>query len=210
MSFWTGAGGAVVAGLGSLFGGERANRQNLQIAREQMAFQERMSSTAYQRAAKDLEAAGLNRILALGKPATTPPGAKAEMQNTIGKGVASALQARALAKDIELAEAQAEKLRSDIEVNDGVQDVQVENIQNMRAQRRTELARYVNMMTGAQQTIANTAIAGARLPGEMAAARVWNQLESWNADELAKAIGISVPAARAILMAAKMLHAGRK
>lgn len=57
-----------------------ANAANQQTAREQMAFQERMSSSAYQRATADMKAAGINPMLAAQNGgASSPGGARADV-----------------------------------------------------------------------------------------------------------------------------------
>lgn len=86
-----GAAAGIAGGIISSKGQAAANKQNIALAREQMKFQERMSSTAYQRAGSDLSAAGLNRILALGSPASSPGGARANVLNE-GAPMAEGLQ----------------------------------------------------------------------------------------------------------------------
>lgn len=96
---------AAAGGVASAYGARRQQQQSQAMAREQMAFQERMSSTAFQRAAKDLEAAGLNRILALGSPASSPGGAMGQAQNILGQGVSagvSSAQAMATVRNTKL------------------------------------------------------------------------------------------------------------
>lgn len=113
------AAASLVGGLIGKSGQESANETNIALGREQMEFQERMSSSAYQRAVQDMQKAGLNPMLAYSQGgASTPVGSMPQVQNAAGAGLASAAQTMNTMQgmqQLELNKAQAERVRAETE-----------------------------------------------------------------------------------------------
>lgn len=112
MAYWQ-AGAAVLGAYGSYSGGRSANAANVGLNRANREWQERMSNTAYQRSAKDLEKAGLNRILALGGPASSPTNQAPKVENTLKDAAPQAAQAALTAAQIKNIESQTEKTKAE-------------------------------------------------------------------------------------------------
>lgn len=116
-----------IPGIGDYMATKDANQTNLTSAKEQMAFQERMSNTGYQRATDDMKKAGLNPMLAYTQgPASTPSGALAqvdpETKTGLAKSVAEAYgintQAKTAKAQIALNEAQTTQTANQAKVTE--------------------------------------------------------------------------------------------
>lgn len=175
--------GSIIGGglglLGSLFGANsakdaqrRANEANMQEAQRNRDWQERMSNTAYQRSAKDLEAAGLNRILALGNSASTPSGAQAKIESERDpqagdRAVASALAVKTALSQIKLQTAQADKVSAEAS-NIRHTGMGIENV-NLEQMYKAEGARLSNVVAEHGREKISQEIRGSKLDNDIKA-----------------------------------------
>lgn len=108
---------AAIPAVASFAGGLFRNKAERDAAREQMAFQERMSGTSYQRATADMRMSGINPMLAYQQGgASTPGGAMPGVSDVLGPAVSSAMAGSRMKSELESMDIARKNVAADTQV----------------------------------------------------------------------------------------------
>lgn len=189
------AGGQLLGGLMGMKGQSDANKANATQAREQMAFQERMSNTSWQRGVEDMKKAGLNPALAYEKGgAPSPSGTAAHMDNAMASAGGTARAAADTYNNLAQTRAQVDQTRAQTELTRSQsRQLQIESLD--RAADIAARARMANFDVGMANTLApariREAFAGAN--SKDAQATIDASLAKWTPQRLERENQVLAP-----------------
>jgi len=197
-------GGALIGGIFSARGQDRANEESARQAQLNRQFTERMSGTAVQRRAKDMEAAGINRILAGKFDASTPAGVMPQVGSVGGAATQGAERGANTAKSIsqtKMIKAQTMNVAADTSLKKATAETQQSLDALYQGQANNLNAALPGVHSASKSAKFQAEITELRVPGVKTEEEFYTWINSADAAEMYKAAGKAGPMILSIIKA---------